>query len=168
MRCQTTRRDRGARAFTLVEILVVIVILGSVAAILVPRLTAMGDIQAVSAARSLVSNLQYAQNEAIVQQEPITINFDTGAGSYDLRDSGGTLLKHPISKRDFVMSFPATNGLDRVQILSASFNGASSLTFDPLGAPQQGGQVTVGADGYSYRVNVSPVTGKMTVQSVSP
>jgi prepilin-type N-terminal cleavage/methylation domain-containing protein len=151
------------QAFTLVEVLVVVVILGIAAAMLVPRLTGMGDLQAMSAARALVANMQYAQNEAIVTQAPTTVAFDAGAGSYVLLDTAGVPLRHPVNKGDFRVRFSATRGLEKVEVISAEFGGGNSVTFDSLGSPDRGGQVVVGADGHTYTISVAPVTGKIDV-----
>jgi hypothetical protein len=42
------------------------------------------------------------------------------------------------------------------------------VTFDPLGAPDNGGQLTLGADGHNYRLTISPVTGRISTELVTP
>lgn len=169
MRRPPRRRNRlMAHGLTLVEILVVLVILGIAAAMVVPRLSSLGDLQVASAARAMVANVQYAQNEAIITQSPVTVAFDEAGESYELQDSGGVALQHPITKRNFVVAFADARGFERVDILSADFNGTPSVAFDPLGSPDQGGQVTLSADGNSYRVSIAPVTGKVTAAVVNP
>jgi type II secretion system protein H len=151
------------RGFTLVEILAVVVIIAIAAAMVVPRLGSTGDVQAMAAMQETVANLQYAQNEAIVLQTPITVAFDANADSYVLRDANSTPLKHPITKWDFRVPFRTTRGTDQVDLMTANFNGQPAVTFDTLGAPTQGGSITLGAEGYTYRLDVAPVTGKITV-----
>ena len=163
------KRSRARRgAFTLVEVLVVLMILGIAAAMVVPRLGSMGDIQASSAARTLVANMEYAQNEAIVTQQPVTVDFGVADENYALKDSSSTTLQHPITKRDFVVAFATERGLEKVEILSASFGGHDEVTFDSLGSPDNGGSVTLGADGHTYRVDVAAVTGRIQVQAIDP
>jgi type II secretion system protein H len=160
------RRSSLTRAgFTLIEVLVVVVIMGIAAAIIVPRLTGMGDLQAMSAARALVANMQYAQNEAIVTQSPTTVAFDIATESYELRDTNDVPLRHPVTKGAFQVRYPTSRGLEKVEVISANFGGASTVTFDSLGSPDRGGQVVVSADGHDYTVTVAPVTGKIDVAS---
>ncbi len=162
------RNSLMRQGLTLIEILVVLVILGIAAAMVVPRLSSMGDLQVASAARAMVANVQYAQNEAIITQTPVTVAFDAAAESYQLQDAGGVVMQHPITKRNFVVAFADARGFERVDILSANFNGSAKVAFDPLGSSDQGGQVILSADGQSYRVSIAPVTGKVTAAVVVP
>jgi len=156
------------RAFTLVEILMVLMILGIAAAMIAPRLGSMGDIQVSSAARTLVANMEYAQNEAIVTQQDMTVEFNESFEKYWLADAAGNLLTHPVTKRDFTVEFPNERGLQKVEVLSADFGGNDKVTFDSLGSPSNGGSVMLGADGHTYRVDVAPVTGRIQVVAINP
>ena len=145
----------------------VVIIIGIAAAIVVPRVSSMGDLQVASAARTLVADLQYAQNEAIVTQRDITVAFSPAASTYLVRDDAGVTLSHPLTKQDYVMNFPATDGVKKVRILSADFGGNALVSFNSLGAPSNGGQVTLSADGISYQITVAAVTGKISAQPLN-
>lgn len=169
MCCRLGQPSSVARhGFTLVEILVVLVILGIAAAMVVPRLSGMGDLQAISAARIVLADVEYAQDEAIVTQKPIKVKFATASSSYQLTDGEDVMLKHPLTKRAFEMKFPGTGGYEKVRILSANFSGSSTVEFDSLGAPDNGGAVRVDADGHTYDITVAAVTGKVSVTVVNP
>lgn len=169
MICGNIIRVRPAlRGFTLVEILVVLVILAIAAAIVVPRVSGMGDLQVASAARMALANMQYAQNEAIVSQRAVTVAFDLAGNAYELRYTDGTLLTHPVDKDDFRVQFASTTGVEKVSILAASFGGQAKVTFDSLGSPSSNGEVTFIADGHRQRITVSPVTGHMSVAVIDP
>lgn len=166
MPCRPRRNSVAHQGFTLIEILVVLVILGIAAAMVVPRITGMGDMQASGAARILLADMQYAQNEAIVTQKDVTVTFNTGNGSYVLSNTDGTLT-HPLNKTPFVTALPSMAGYRNIQMLSANFGGTNRVTFDSMGSPDNGGQVVLSADGNGYRLTLAPVTGKVSVESLS-
>src|ERR1041385_1140650 len=72
-----------ARAFTIVEIIVMLVCLSIVALIVVPEFS-NGEAQKLTGAASmLVSDLQYAQTQSMAHgDDPRIVVFDTVAGSY--------------------------------------------------------------------------------------
>ena len=65
-----TKSDANQRlaptGFTLVELLVVVLILAILAAVVIPQAAGIGGTQAQSAARLVLADLEYAQNNAIV------------------------------------------------------------------------------------------------------
>ena len=163
-RSGTTRSNR--LGFTLVELLVVIVIMLIVAAVVVPVAVDTASTQAVSAARMVVADLQYAQNLAITKQMQITLTFDPNADSYSLTDPNGDTLTHPINRAAYSIDFPSLGGFGRVEVVTAAFGGLPSVTFDELGAPTDPGTVRLMAGSHVYDVAVSAATGKVTVTAV--
>ena len=159
-----TRPGRSIAAFTLAEMLVVIVILAILAAVVLPKMVGTGDIQARSAARVMMADLEYAQSVAITSQTPITVTFSTAGNSYAVSNASGHLI-HPITKKTYVVELGEVKGMESVSIASASFGvgGSPSMTFDALGAPDNSGTVTIAAGAHTYYVNVAPVVGRVTV-----
>ena len=154
-------RRRGG--FTLAEMLMVCVILAIAAAVVVPRALDTSDFQAVSAARTVAADLEYARDLAITSAQPVTVTFNVSGDSYRLTNTSGDLI-HPITKAPtYVVDFAALSGFDQVDVLTASFNGSSAVTFDETGAPDQAGSVTLQAGPYVYRIEVASATGKVTV-----
>ena len=153
------------RAFTLVEILVVVIIMGIAAGVVIPMAVDSGDLQASGGARVLASDLQYAQNVAITTQTPVTVTFNTAGDSYTLSNASGPLI-HPMTKDAYTVDFDTTNGFSSVDVVSASFGGETEVTFDELGAPDDPGSVTIRVGTYTYRVTVSAATGRVTVAMV--
>jgi type II secretory pathway pseudopilin PulG len=147
-----------------VEILATVVIIAIAATMVVPRLGSTGDVQALAAMQETVADIEYAQNQAITTQLLVTVAFNINGDSFTVQDANsGKALVHPTTKRNFVVPFKTTIGTDRVSLLTASFNGQPNLTFDTLGAPLQGGTVSLGAEGFNYKLEIFAVTGKITV-----
>jgi Tfp pilus assembly protein FimT len=142
--------------------LMVIIVLAIIAAMVVPHAVGSSGMQAQAAARMLMSDLEYAQSQAIATQETITVTFDPAANSYTFSNASGTLI-HPITKQAYVVDLDTTAGFDSVSLSSANFGGAATVSFDALGAPDQGGAVRLTAGGSAYDVNVAAVTGRVSV-----
>src|SRR5687767_4923700 len=95
-----SRRPAWAGAFTLVEILVVVLIIGIAAAVIVPIMGSRDDLKVKSAARLLMADLIYAQNRAIsTQQRHYVIFNDTAPQNYRLATSVTPIvnIEHPVT-----------------------------------------------------------------------
>src|SRR4051794_21797394 len=133
--------------FTLVEILAVVVILGIASAIIIPQMGSRDDMRTTAAARTLVADLIYAQNQAISSGRMVYIKFDTANNKYTLlstANSGGDVaINNPITQTTYTQLFNgSTGGWQGVTINSAVFNGAdasyrplSTIGFDEIGSP---------------------------------
>ncbi len=165
---RNNRHDRAGlvyRAFTLVEILVVLVLLGFAAALVIPNMTDTSDLQAKSAARMVQEDLQYAQDLAVTTQVNVKVIFDSQAKSYRVTedDNESTPLEHPIKKSAYIVDFSLEKGLERVENLDVQFGTSNEIKFMPIGSADKGGSVTVRAGSVSYIVQVAPATGRITV-----
>ncbi len=168
------KKEPRQRAFTLAEVLVVVVILGIAGAIIIPMISDSSDLQATSAARQIVSTLLFAQTAAIAHQEQYQVVFDAAAESYEVQDSSGAVIDNPVSSgSDYRVSFPDISQMKSVTIDAVNFDGTDRVWFDRLGAPYSGaiiantplasGEVTVRAGSRSYTVTVEPVSGRIKV-----
>ena len=143
------------------ELVVVLVILAIAAALVVPYASG-GSSQAVSAARVIASDLQYAQSTAVTTQQPVTVAFTPSAKTYNLTNQSGYLI-HPITAKSYIVNFGSMRGFENVSIVSAAFGSGQSVTFDATGAPRNAGSVTVRAGAFQYRLDVAAATGNVTV-----
>ena len=157
---------RSRRAYTLVEVLLVVSILGLVSAAVVPSMLTAGSMGVQAAARVMVADLLYAQNEAIAQQNTRKVIFDVANNSYRLTDeANGTLTASWVNGQanNYVVEFGTDKRFKGVSILSVDFNGGNVIEFDSLGTPSTGGSITIQYDRRSYRIDVASFTGRITV-----
>ena len=153
----------AARGFTLIEILIVIVILAIAAMTAIPMMGSAASVQIRSAGNMIAADLEYAKSLAISKGQNFSVVFDEGAESYSIVDQDGNTISHPVKKGfDYVIDFQ-DEGLGRVEIADADFDGASQVQFDYLGSPDKGGTVHLQAGDMSATVSVEPVTGYITV-----
>jgi type II secretion system protein H len=151
VRGNTRRHHRSSRGFTLIEILMVVVILGIASAVVAPQLGSRSDIKVRAAARLLVADLMYAQNNAIAQQKWMYVRFDAAGETYSVMDGAGAnatdttrIIKHPVTKAEFTtkLGVATDRRLGDVRIKTATFNGVDTnyrpefvIAFDELGVP---------------------------------
>ena len=153
----------AVRGFTLIEILIVIVILAIAAMTAIPMMSSAASVQIRSAGNMIAADLEYAKSLAISRGQNFSVVFDEGAESYSIVDQDGNTISHPVKKGfDYVIDFQ-DEGLGRVEIADADFDGASQVQFDYLGSPDNGGTVHLQAGDMSATVSVEPVTGYITV-----
>ena len=162
------RARANSGGFTLVELIVVMVVLAIAAAMIVPYALDNNDLKATAAARLLSGDLEYAQNQAITYQNPVTVTFDTTNETYTLSNASGTLVE-PITKKPYTRNFKTDANLGGVNVYEAKFTGNSpvySVQFSELGSPNNGGDVKLQAGPNIYEIDVLPATGKITVTQI--
>lgn len=127
---------------TLAEMMVVIAVLGLVAALALPRASSVAPAAADAAAAEIASAIRFAQREAIrtgiyqlVSVNPMTQTLKV----YRTTDKGDVLATHPVDKRDYEISF-ANTAMPRATIVSSVFQyqagtNTSFTAFGPDGNP---------------------------------
>ncbi len=171
--CQRTRRT----AFTVVEMLTVVVILGIVAMLAIPMLKSTDAARVSSAAKLIVADIQYAQMYSISHSDnPLGLKFDTSANSYSMVQRSGSppfqcssvaIVTHPVEGQPFTTTFGSGRAaeLTGVSIDSVSLDGDECLVFGSLGELDQSTaatvQVTFGSR--SLTISIDPITGDSTV-----
>ncbi|GMV27281.1 MAG: hypothetical protein AMXMBFR58_33120 [Phycisphaerae bacterium] len=168
-------RTAAARAFTLVELLIVVTVLGIATALVIPSMGSVGVLRVQAAVRTVVSDLTQAQSEALAYQRGRAITFDTAANSWSVIEVNGselepetdTLWSMRLSGKDF--------GDSRLD--TADFDGDSTVIFDEMGAPVEAplstnsaatGSIHVAGSGQVFRITVEAYTGRVVVTNVTP
>lgn len=169
------------RAFTLVEMLCVITILGIASALVVPLLGSTADVRLAAAQRALLADLQYAQGIAVAGRQSVYVRCV--ADQYEICTLVGSTLTpvaHPTKPGKFVVRFGAAatdRPLKNVALAAATFgNGDRTLGFDAAGVPFSFAEATalkssvatrsefkLTASGASRSVYVEAFTGELRV-----
>ena len=170
----TTRRLNG---YTLIEVLITVTIMGLAAAVVVPNMMQGGSLGVQAGARMIIADMLFAQNEAMAQQSTRRIVFDTDNNSYRVEkyDSGASawvLEFNPSqgvgnNQQNYEVDFDEDGRFRGIEIVSASFNGTSTVEFDDLGNPSSGGTVRLRYEEHVYEIKVAPFTGRVTVERVT-
>lgn len=171
------QKTRITKGYTLIEVLITVTIMGLAAAIVVPNMLRGGTLGVQAGARMIIADLLFAQNEAMAQQSTRRVVFDAGNNSYriqkfDSATSAWVLEYNPSlgvggNQQNYEMDFDEDSRFDGIDIVSADFNGSSTLEFDDLGTPSSGGTIRLQFEGYLYEITVAPFTGRVTVERVT-
>jgi len=170
------RRNRKRSAYTLIEVIIVMVVIAIAAAIVVPEMLRAGTMTAQSAGRSIIADLLWAQNDAIARQRPRRVTFDSVNEMYKVEkdtDADGVWEPIPAQWRtgnsntgNYEVDFTVDHRFIGVEIVSVDFAGKNYVEYDDLGSPSTGGNVVIESQGATYRIDVAPMTGRVTITKV--
>jgi Tfp pilus assembly protein FimT len=173
-----------SRAFTLVEVTIVVLLLAIVVGMAVPMIGNRSDLRLSAAARKLTADLQYAQAVAISTQVSQYVRFTSNQYELMTRATTGFSLvaaTHPVDKTNFTVVFNASttsSELANVTLDAASIGGATTLVFDAQGMPSSynvstgistplssRATLTMRSGGQSVSVYVEAYTGEISVSN---
>jgi prepilin-type N-terminal cleavage/methylation domain-containing protein len=165
--------------YTLIEVLVVVVILGIAGSLVAPSLGQAGVLRIQSAVRMIVSDITFAQMDALGYQEQRAIVFDVDENLYTLIQVNGSTIdvdadalydpKGPDQRYRIFLNEEVYGG---TVIESVDFDGNNTLIFDEMGGPvaapgtstlSDGGSIVLAGPMSRWRINVAAFTGRVTV-----
>jgi len=169
--CRRPRRPMR-HGYTLVEVLIVIVIIGLAGAIVVPQMMTGTSLTIQAAARQVIADLMYAQNEAVAMQDTRTVVFEADQNRYHMVDGQGDLVfvnwkGGSAHTGNYVVNIGQDHRFSGVKIDAVSFAGQQQISFDDLGTPSQGGTIDLTHGETRYRITVAAFTGRITVERIS-
>ncbi len=172
------QRSRG-RGYTLIEMLIVITILGTSAAMVIPSMGSVGVLRIQAAVRSVVADVTFAQMDALAYQEERAVVFDEDGNFYTLtRVPGGTIdpdadalfdPKGPDQRYRVMLDEDRFGGSFLRDI---SLNGGTAIIFDEMGAPiaspssstlSDGGSIQIQGPDSRFRIDIAAFTGRVSV-----
>jgi prepilin-type N-terminal cleavage/methylation domain-containing protein len=175
--------DQGV---TLVELLIVTAMLGTIAMVAYPGLAVqLSDSRLRSAAARISTAIEAAQLRAVNSGRRTRVIFDAAADTVDLEhyiipvamtgdkefinqsniDSGSFgPMRDPLDPgKHYTLNLSHPLFFDGVDLAGADFGGIGTITFSALGAPHDGGTVTLACGDRQTRISVAPLTGKVAV-----
>jgi prepilin-type N-terminal cleavage/methylation domain-containing protein len=164
---------RTSAGFTFIELVMVIVIVGILAVVTVPRFQAFNVIKLNSAVKKIVSDIRYTQSLAVSSHDMYGMTFDTGLEKYEVRRvRDSALARDPFTRQNFTVNFGTDPLYGGMNIVSANFGSTAGLRFDWQAAPYNGNNASLSSEGsvvVSYRgaamtIYVAPGTGSVRVQ----
>ena len=155
-------RKSREHAFTLVELICVVALLGMVMAIAMPVLKDIGRKRNLEiAARTLATDMRRCQQMAIATGIPYCIEFIFNFPGYNYR------IKNCQTSSAERIKFP--EGVDYRSTTFRVEGGFPRLRFKPNGAPNYGGTVVLcNHDGDVLYVIVTPATGRVRISADPP
>ena len=163
--------DRGV---TLTELIVGITIVGILAWIAYPKITAKDEIKLDAAARRLASDLRYAQSRAIGTRVVHGLYFEPAVSRYTVfAPNVASPVTDPADRaRTLQVDYTRRTEFKGIAITSASFGSSRGVTFDYYGVPRDSagtdltstGRVILTYQGLSDTVDVAPTTGKVVLR----
>lgn len=160
MVAELTSRRCGdlTRAFSLIELVVVVFVIGVLASIAVPRFArSIARQRAEAAAGRVAADLGLARQQAVTSSASQTVTFYLASDSYILPGVQHLDDSHSDYKVDLTVE-PYV-----ARLISADFGGDAEVVFDIYGTPDSGGEVIVAVGGWQKTVTLDEDTGKATV-----
>ena len=161
------------RAYTLIELLLIVAILGLASALLIPQLANRDSMEVQAAVRQIIADLCFAQSDALAHQEYRRVHFyDDGTGyciyrvtDVDFADPFDEdevdYIIDPMAKLGeqgfYIVKFQSENEYELISVGDVIIDGGNRhITYDELGGtvsdlsvPGTGGAITVIGGGVS-------------------
>lgn len=160
-------------AFTLIEVIVVMLIVAIMAAVAIPTLSKVGSTRGAVAARMIARDLTYARERAIATGTRTWVVFNAASNLYSVMAenpaspgrAGATTMMDPSGSGKYYIQYLNTGEYAGVTITGATFDSGTEVGFDWVGKPYNNtstplaaaGAVTLSIGGFT--ITVQPTTG---------
>lgn len=153
VKARYVHRIRRRQGYTLVELVMVLVIAATLAAIAAPRFAAASARnRTVAAASRIEADLRLAQQRARASSAEYAVSFNIARDTYKL---GAEADAHNVD----IGASPYESDIE-----SADFGGDGVVRFNAFGVPDTGGTLRVVGGGVALSVTLDAGTGEVTVR----
>jgi len=172
--------------YTLIELLIVMLLLGIMVMAAVPVLNSgLDDARLSGAAEEVVTALEFAQMTAAtsgsrtrvtidaaldtIVVERVSISIDPLGSESELHEDdvegrGFALMERPMNRGvDYSISLSDESRFKGIDITTAAFGSGNFVVFDTLGAPSDGGMITLAMSNRQIVVALDSLAGKVTL-----
>jgi len=174
VRAESCRALRS-RAYTLIELLIVVVILGVAASLVIPNMKSTNVLRVQAAVRTIVADIAEAQADSLAFQNGRAIVFHPSENRYSIVEVKGSSIDEAL---DTIRETRLTgDDFGNFAFVSVDFNGGSeSLIFDEMGGPvtaaggnsaAPNGVIKVTGSDQAFTITVEAYTGRITVKRTS-
>jgi hypothetical protein len=156
------------------ELIVVISLLGILAWIAYPKITALNEIKLDAAARRVVADLRFAQSRSIGKRSVHGVLFEPTLGRYTVFSptTASPVLDPVNAARPLRVDYVSGPEFQGVTLASAAFGSSRGVTFDYFGVPRDTagvelaatGRVVLTYQGMADTIDVTPGTGKVSMR----
>ncbi len=158
------------RAFTIVELLIVLVVLAIAATLVVPLLATPHPTKLTAAAELIAADLGFAQTESITHaDDPRVVTFNTSTSSWLVakKSAPDTPITEPVTQAPYntQLGTGRASQLAGVAIQSYSLGGDARLGFGKFGELDQTATatITLAAGGWTLVISVDPTSGEVSL-----
>ena len=137
----SARLDKTCRGFTLIELVMVLVLVGVMAAVVTPRFADQSAFDAVGYAQKLEGIMRFAQKTAIAQRQLVLVNI---ANTPNLADptvtlAGASTTACTAAAIAIAVAAPSISPPPKTAVTVTTTPSTTSFCFDPLGRPYAAG-----------------------------
>jgi len=175
LRAQTPQADAAAACrihdagFTLVELVVVLAIAATIAAVMVPKLSNSTFMVGTQADR-LANDIRYVQSLAMTQGQRYVLDLGSGPpyNAYTMKTVGGAVVRHPATGLTTALPFDGAVTATATANLSAGLIGFDGrgvpYTNSPFSVLTLAATITLDGNGTQRVVSITPQTGRVALQ----
>jgi prepilin-type N-terminal cleavage/methylation domain-containing protein len=158
-------RNRRGPGFSIIEIIMVLVILGILAGLAIPRFATFFVMKLEGGRKKVIYDIRFVQQMAVARHTNTRIVFNAGNETYVAQEESpqgsGTWvsINSPFTRAPLQANFTSDYQFNGINITSASFGGPATLQFDWKGIPTSGGTVVLTYKGESRTITIESNTG---------